>query len=113
MTRRSRYALSKVSADIPVSLVQQLDGWKANIEGISRSQLISDLLKWSLDQGAIDSLYPECEHESCYLACYIASQKIVNLSPAFDPKWGWICLKWVIRPHLWQINLPEKGFSDL
>ena len=45
MTRRSRYALSKVSADLPVSLVQQLDGWKANIDGISRSQLISDLLK--------------------------------------------------------------------
>ena len=62
MTRRSRYALSKVSADIPVSLVQQLDGWKVNIEGISRSQLISDLLKWSLEQGAIDSLYPDCEH---------------------------------------------------
>ena len=62
MTRRSRYALSKVSADIPVSLVQQLDGWKSNIEGISRSQLISDLLKWSLDQGAIDALYPDCEH---------------------------------------------------
>ncbi|GIR27386.1 MAG: hypothetical protein CM15mP42_03360 [Methanobacteriota archaeon] len=52
MTRRSRYALTKVSADIPVSLVQQLDGWKSNIDGISRSQLISDLLKWSLDQGA-------------------------------------------------------------
>ena len=62
MTRRSRYALSKVSADIPVSLVQQLDGWKSNREGISRSQLISDLLKWSLDQGAIDALYPDCEH---------------------------------------------------
>ena len=52
--------MSKVSADIPASLLQQLDGWKVNIEGISRSQLISDLLKWSLDQGAIDSLYPEC-----------------------------------------------------
>ena len=48
MTRRSRYALAKVSADIPVALVQQLDGWKSNIEGISRSQLIADLLKWSL-----------------------------------------------------------------
>ena len=34
-------------------------------------------------------------------------------TPAFDPKWGWICLKWVIRPHLWQINLPQMGFSDL
>tara|TARA_Y100001968_G_C18991248_1_gene541519 strand:- start:123 stop:362 length:240 start_codon:yes stop_codon:yes gene_type:complete len=62
MSRRSRYALSKVSADLPVSLVQQLDGWKANIDGISRSQLISDLLNWSLNEGAIDSLYPECEH---------------------------------------------------
>ena len=62
MTRRSRYALSKVSADIPASLLQQLDGWKVNIEGISRSQLISDLLKLSLEQGAIDSLYPVCEH---------------------------------------------------
>ena len=62
MTRRSRYALAKVSADIPLALVQQLDGWKSNIEGISRSQLIADLLKWSLDQGAIDSLYPVCEH---------------------------------------------------
>tara|TARA_X000001036_G_scaffold331261_1_gene309960 strand:- start:1708 stop:1947 length:240 start_codon:yes stop_codon:yes gene_type:complete len=62
MTRRSRYALSKVSADLPASLVQQLDGWKASIEGISRSQLISDLLKWSLDEGAIDALYPECDH---------------------------------------------------
>ncbi|MDC0161306.1 hypothetical protein OAI71_00395 [Marine Group III euryarchaeote] len=61
MTRRSRYALSKVSADLPASLVQQLDGWKANIDGISRSQLISDLLKWALDEGAIDSLYPSCE----------------------------------------------------
>ena len=63
MTRRSRYALTKVSADIPVSLVQQLDGWKSNIDGISRSQLISDLLKWSLDQGAIDALYPVCSHD--------------------------------------------------
>ena len=66
MTRRSRYALSKVSADLPVSLVQQLDGWKANIDGISRSQLISDLLKWALDQGAIDSLYPSCEHNQSH-----------------------------------------------
>ena len=63
MTRRSRYALTKVSADIPVSLVQQLDSWKSNIDGISRSQLISDLLKWSLDQGAIDALYPACPYD--------------------------------------------------
>ena len=78
MTRRSRYALSKVSADLPVSLVQQLDGWKTNIDGISRSQLISDLLKCYLDQGAIDALYPECEHNhdhgaevdcNCTLGC--------------------------------------------
>ena len=78
MSRRSRYALSKVSADLPASLVQQLDGSKAKIDGISRSQLISDLLKWSLDQGAIDSLYPECEHNhqhgpevecNCTLGC--------------------------------------------
>ena len=78
MTRRSRYALTKVSADLPASLVQQLDGWKTSIEGINRSQLISDLLRWSLAQGAIDSLYPECEHNhdhgadidcSCELGC--------------------------------------------
>jgi hypothetical protein len=78
MTRRSRYALTKVSADLPAPLVQQLDGWKASIEGINRSQLISDLLRWSLDQGAIDALYPECEHNhkhgtdidcSCKLGC--------------------------------------------
>ena len=56
MTRRSRYALTKVSADLPASLVQQLDGW------INRSQLISDLLRWLVDNGAIDALYPECEH---------------------------------------------------
>jgi len=62
MTRRSRYALTKVSADLPASLVQQLDGWKLSIEGINRSQLVSDLLRWSLDNGAIDALYPECEH---------------------------------------------------
>ena len=62
MSRRSRYALTKVSADLPAALVQQLDGWKSNIEGISRSQLISDLLRWSLDQGAIDALYPSCAH---------------------------------------------------
>ena len=78
MSRRSRYALTKVSADLPASLVQQLDGWKTSIEGINRSQLISDLLKWSLDEGAIDSLYPECEHDhkhgadvdcNCKLGC--------------------------------------------
>ena len=78
MSRRSRYALTKVSAYLPVSLVQQLDGWKANIDGISRSQLISDLLRWSLKEGAIDSLYPECEHNhshgpeiecNCTLGC--------------------------------------------
>ena len=63
MSRRSRYALTKVSADLPAPLVQQLDGWKISIEGINRSQLISDLLKWSLDEGAIDALYPECEHD--------------------------------------------------
>ena len=70
--------MSKVSADLPISLVQQLDGWKENIDGISRSQLISDLLKWSLDQGAIDALYPSCEHNhshgpevncNCTLGC--------------------------------------------
>ena len=78
MSRRSRYALTKVSADLPASLVQQLDGWKISIEGINRSQLISDLLKWSLDEGAIDALYPECEHDhkhkadidcNCELGC--------------------------------------------
>ena len=78
MSRRSRYALTKVSADLPASLVQQLDGWKTSIEGINRSQLISDLLKWSLDEGAIDALYPECEHDhkhevdadcNCELGC--------------------------------------------
>tara|TARA_B100000959_G_scaffold31982_1_gene30425 strand:+ start:606 stop:845 length:240 start_codon:yes stop_codon:yes gene_type:complete len=78
MSRRSRYALTKVSADLPAPLVQQLDGWKTSIEGINRSQLISDLLKWSLDEGAIDALYPECEHNhkhsdeidcSCKLGC--------------------------------------------
>ena len=63
MTRRSRYALTKVSADLPASLVQQLDGWKESIEGINRSQLISDLLRWALKEGAVDSLYPECEHD--------------------------------------------------
>ena len=63
MSRCSRYALAKVSAYLPASLVQQLDVWKASIEGINRSQLISDLLKWALDEGAIDSLYPECEHD--------------------------------------------------
>ena len=78
MSRRSRYALTKVSADLPAPLVQQLDGWKVSIEGINRSQLISDLLRWALDEGAIDSLYPECEHDhkhgadvdcSCTLGC--------------------------------------------
>ena len=78
MSRRSRYALTKVSADLPAPLVQQLDGWKLSIEGINRSQLISDLLKWSLDEGAIDALYPECEHDhkheagadcNCELGC--------------------------------------------
>jgi hypothetical protein len=78
MTRRSRYALAKVSADLPASLVQQLDGWKTSIEGINRSQLISDLLRWALDEGAIDSLYPECEYDhkhasdadcNCKLGC--------------------------------------------
>ena len=42
MKRRSRYALTKVSADLPAHIVQQLDGWKTEIEGINRSQLISD-----------------------------------------------------------------------
>ena len=78
MSRRSRYALTKVSADLPAPLVQQLDGWKISIEGINRSQLISDLLKWSLDEGAIDALYTECEHDhkhevdadcNCELGC--------------------------------------------
>ena len=78
MSRRSRYALTKVSADLPAPLVQQLDSWKISIEGINRSQLISDLLKWSLDEGAIDALYPECEHDhkheadadcNCELGC--------------------------------------------
>ena len=78
MSRRSRYALTKVSADLPALLVQHLDGWKSSIEGINRSQLISDLLKWSLDEGAIDALYPECEHNhkheaeadcNCELGC--------------------------------------------
>tara|TARA_B100001750_G_C15274768_1_gene479398 strand:- start:343 stop:582 length:240 start_codon:yes stop_codon:yes gene_type:complete len=62
MSRRSRYALTKVSADLPAALVQQLDGWKADIDGISRSQLIADLLTWSLNEGAVDALYPECDH---------------------------------------------------
>ena len=49
MKRRSRYALTKVSADLPAHIVQQLDGWKTEIEGINRSQLISDLLRWALE----------------------------------------------------------------
>jgi|TARA_X000001036_G_C19970315_1_gene517860 hypothetical protein len=76
MTRRSRYALTKVSADLPASLVQQLDGWKTTIEGINRSQLISDLLRWSLDQGAIDSLYPECEHNHEHKSDIICNCKL-------------------------------------
>ena len=62
MKRRSRYVLTKVSADLPAHIVQQLDGWKTEIEGINRSQLISDLLRWSLERGAIEALYPECDH---------------------------------------------------
>lgn len=61
MSRRSRYDLTKVSADLPTLLVQQLDAWKFEIKGINRSQLIGDLLTWALQQGAIDALYPECE----------------------------------------------------
>ncbi len=60
MSRRSRYSLTKVSADLPSVLVQQLDNWKGQIHGINRSQLIGDLLLWALEQGAVDQLYPEC-----------------------------------------------------
>ncbi len=60
MSRRSRYSLTKVSADLPALLVQQLDAWRDQIEGINRSKLISDLLGWALEQGAIDDLYPYC-----------------------------------------------------
>lgn len=73
MGRRSRYAITKVSADLPAALVQQLDSWKEEIDGINRSQLISDLLRWALDHGAVDELYPECEfdhrHESVEPDC--------------------------------------------
>ncbi len=40
MGRRSHYAITKVSADLPAALVQQLDGWKGEIQGINRSRLI-------------------------------------------------------------------------
>ena len=63
MKRRSRYALTKVSADLPAHIVQQLDGWKTEIEGINRSQLISDLLRWALEKDAVEALYPECDHD--------------------------------------------------
>jgi len=63
MGRRSRYSITKVSADLPAALVQQLDGWKGEIQGINRSRLISDLLRWALDRGAVDELYPECEFD--------------------------------------------------
>ena len=56
MKRRSRYALTKVSADLPAHIVQQLDGWKTEIEGINRSQLISDLLRWALEKDAVEAL---------------------------------------------------------
>jgi len=60
MSRRSRYSLTKVSADLPTVLVQQLDNWKGQIQGINRSHLIGDLLVWALEKGAVDELYPEC-----------------------------------------------------
>ncbi len=76
MSRRSRYALTKVSADLPTLLVQKLDAWKMEIQGINRSQLINDLLTWAIEQGAIDQLYPECAAghvhdvgESCDCTC--------------------------------------------
>lgn len=60
MARRSPHALTKVSADLPTELVVRLDRWKASISGLNRSRLISDLLAWALDKGAIDALYPDC-----------------------------------------------------
>ncbi len=60
MTRRSPYARTKVSADLPTTLVMRLDQWKRQIDGINRSQLITDLLGWALDHGAINALYPDC-----------------------------------------------------
>ena len=48
------------------------------ISETNKNKMISDLLKWSLDEGAIDSLSPECEHDhkhgadvdcSCKLGC--------------------------------------------
>lgn len=85
MSRRSLYSLTKVSADLPVVLVQQLDAWKGQIQGLNRSRLIGDLLIWALERGAIDELYPECaadhdhgavaSEEDCHCACLTCQPK--------------------------------------
>ena len=82
MSRRSRYALTKVSADLPAPLVQQLDGWKISIEGINRSQLISDLLKWSLDEGAI-------------VHCILNVNTIINMKWMQTAIVNWGAVRWI------------------
>ena len=40
----------------------------------------------------------------------LQKQIAAKLNPAFDPLWGWIGLKWVFRPHVWQILMDPKLF---
>ncbi len=59
MARRKTDAPTRISIMIPADLLAEVDGWKTEIENISRSELLSKLARFALDHDAIDHLYPD------------------------------------------------------
>lgn len=59
MARRKVDVPVRISMTIPANLLTEIDGWKRNIENMSRSELISKLVRYALDHNAIDKIFPE------------------------------------------------------
>ncbi len=59
MARRKVDVPRRISIMIPDDLLIQVDQWKVEIDDISRSELISKLVRYALQQDAIDHLYPD------------------------------------------------------
>jgi len=59
MARRKVDVPARISMTIPANLLAEIDRWKNDIENMSRSELIAKLVRYALDNNAIDKIYPE------------------------------------------------------
>ena len=59
MVRRKVDVPKRISIMIPSDVLTEVDQWKQDIEDVSRSELISKLVRYALNQRAVDILYPD------------------------------------------------------